>query len=258
MLFINDYINIKIIINLILLFLLFFIFTSNHSYKNNNNIKKNEITKRLQLSNEFNNIYSILYDAARFGDLNYNFSKDIKSNTINYQIFKKNWVCACVIGKNENLYAREFVEYYRLIGFDKIYIFDNNEINKGDFEEILKKYINNKFVEIIDIKGFESIQIPVYNYCYKANKNKCDWIAFLDFDEYIFINESKNINTYLYNERFQKCQSILLNWKIYDDNDLEKYDNRTLLERFTRQKGNLCVVKSIVRGELNNLIIFYL
>ena len=77
MLFINDYINIKIIINFILLFLLFFIFTSNHSYKNNNNIKENEITKRLQLSKEFNNIYSILYDAARFGDLNYNFTKDI-------------------------------------------------------------------------------------------------------------------------------------------------------------------------------------
>lgn len=59
----------------------------------------------------------------------------------------------------------------------------------------------------------------------------------------------------MYNEKLEKCQSVLLSWKIYDDNDLEKYDNRSLMERFTRTKGNLCVVKSIIRGELNNLII---
>ena len=153
----NYFINIKIIINLILLF---YIFTSKYNNSKNNSkniyLKENLIKKRLQLSKEFNNIYSILYDAARFGDLNYNFTNDINLQTINYQINKKNGVCACVIGKNENLYAKEFVEYYRLtslnnimlIGFDKIYIFDNNEINKGDFEEILN-YLLTLFLFVI-------------------------------------------------------------------------------------------------------------
>ena len=86
----------------------------------------------------------------------------LKMQTINYQINKKNGVSACVIGKNENLYVKEFVEYYRLyfkiqitflnyimlIGFDKIYIFDNNEINKGDFEEILN-YLLTLFLFVI-------------------------------------------------------------------------------------------------------------
>ena len=58
----------------------------------------------------------------------------IKSNIWNEQkLFykddkKKLKVCLCVIGKKENLYAREFVDYYRKIGYNNIFIYDNNEI----------------------------------------------------------------------------------------------------------------------------------
>ena len=64
----NYFINIKIIIIFILLFYIF-ISKYNNNKNNSNNIylKEKLIKKKLQLSKEFNNIYSILYDAARFG-----------------------------------------------------------------------------------------------------------------------------------------------------------------------------------------------
>lgn len=159
------------------------------------------------------------------------------------------------MGKNENLYAREFVEYYHLLGFDKIIIFDNNDINEENFEDVLKDYIDTKFVEIFDIRGILSVQIPVLNYCYKKFQNLFDWIAFIDFDEYLYINDSYNINEYLYNKRFQKCQSILFNWVIYGDNNLDKYENKTLNIRFNHSNIILPTVKSMVRGGFNNLLI---
>ena len=82
-----------------------------------------------------------------------------------------------------------------------------------------------------------------------------DWIFFLDFDEYLFIEKDHNINQYLYNKRFEKCQSILFNSKIYDDNNLLHYDNRTLLKRFTHKIDLFCATKSMVRGGIKNLII---
>lgn len=42
----------------------------------------------------------------------------------------------CIIGKKENLYAEEYLNYYIGIGFDHIFIYDNNDI--GD--ENLKIY----------------------------------------------------------------------------------------------------------------------
>ena len=130
-----------------------------------------------------------------------------------------------------------------------------NNIDGENFHDILKDYISKNLVEIIDIRGFSSSQIGASNYCYYKYNYKCDWLGFFDMDEYLYINLHLNINTYLYNSRFKKCQSIIFNWYVYDDNNLEKYDNRTLLERFKNIKSKEKTSKSIVRGSLNNLLI---
>ena len=38
----------------------------------------------------------------------------------------KSKVCLCTLGKQENRYIREFVSYYKKLGVDKIYLYDNN------------------------------------------------------------------------------------------------------------------------------------
>ena len=67
------------------------------------------------------------------------------------------------MGKNENKYSLEFVEYYKKIGVDKIIIYDNNDINGETFESVVFKYIESKYVEIIDYRGKEKIQIKALN-----------------------------------------------------------------------------------------------
>ena len=44
--------------------------------------------------------------------------------------YKKNKnikVAICTIGKKENLYVKEFINYYVKLGIDKIFIYDDNE-----------------------------------------------------------------------------------------------------------------------------------
>ena len=132
----------------------------------------------------------------------------------------------CTIGKEENLYAREFVEYYISLGFNKIIILDNNNLDGEKFEEVLKDFLSKEVVEIKDIRGLKSVQIPSYNYCYKNNINLYDWIAFFDFDEFLFIKNNAYIKKYLYNDKFKKCQLVFFTRYIYDDNSLVKYDKR--------------------------------
>ena len=155
--------------------------------------KKNEKNK-LYLLNEYLKIYSILFFTAKEGKA----LRPSNNNIINnYSNIKRKGICLCTIGKNENLYARDFVEYYKLLGFDKIIIFDNNDLEGERFEDVLLEYINANFVTIIDIRGIEAAQLATDNYCYQKNKDIFDWIAFFDFDEYLFINESKTINNYI-------------------------------------------------------------
>ena len=110
------------------------------------NKDKNYITqmekeaRKLELSNELLKIYSDLYDYSRNG-----YSKPIvRNSSIDYlPKYKNSKICVCSIGKNENLYIKEFVEYYKSIGIDKIFIYDNNDIQGESFETVLEDYKKN-------------------------------------------------------------------------------------------------------------------
>ena len=94
-------------------------------------------------------------------------------------------VCLCTIGKKENLYASEFVEHYKKIGYDKIFIYDNNDIGDERFENVLNKHISSNFVQIINYRGYRGKrQIPqsdAFIDCYEKNKNNYDWLSFFYF-----------------------------------------------------------------------------
>ena len=56
-------------------------------------------------------------------------------NNINKK--SKYFGCFCAMGRKENLYARELIEYYKTIGFDKFIINDNNLPNTEKFSDVL-------------------------------------------------------------------------------------------------------------------------
>ena len=162
-------------------------------------------------------------------------------------------VCLCTCGKKENLYVKEFVEHYKKYGVDKIFIYDNNDLNGEYFEETISNYIMNDYVKIINFRGQNKIQLKAMNDCYKKNFLKYDWFLFYDIDEFIFLKDFFNIKSFLNQTKFDDCKIILLNWVLHSDNDLIYYDNRSLFTRF-KKKGkkikNAIDVKPILRGSI--------
>ena len=59
-----------------------------------------------------------------------------------YRMISNIKVCVCTCGKNENKYARGFVEYYKKYNDNKIFIYDNNEEKSEKFESLISDYIN--------------------------------------------------------------------------------------------------------------------
>ena len=169
------------------------------------------------------------------------------------QFHKKIKVCLCAVGKNENKYIIEFVEHYKNYGIDKIFIYDNNDLNGEKFDEILSEYIKKDFIEIIYHRGEKGIQKRMFQDCYEKNKKEYNWLIFYDLDEYIHLKRYKNIKEYLNSKKFKKCNSIYLNFLFHTDNNLKYYDNRSLSERFTETIKKKCIGKSILKGNLNNI-----
>ena len=150
---------------------------------------------------------------------------------------KKLKVCLCTVGKEENLYVREYVSHYKKYNLDKIFIYDNNEINGEAFNDSINDYISSGFVEIINVRGKIAPQLDSFQDCFENNKNKFDWILFYDMDEYIYLKKYHNIKHYLGRKIFKKCEVIQLNMFFHTDNNKLYYENKTLAERFP-EKNN--------------------
>lgn len=178
---------------------------------------------------------------------------------LEYYIYIKNTnkklkVCICTVGKKENNYIMEYIKHYKNYGFDKIFLYDNNEKNNEKFEDIIYDFIKKGFVEIINFRGRMRIQRRAINDCYRRNNNKYDWIFFNDIDEFIYLKNYKNIKIFLNKSKFNKCQTIQFNWVMHTDNNFIYYNNKSLVERFPEKGKSLNTsidVKSIIRGNIS-------
>ena len=169
-----------------------------------------------------------------------------------YYFVSNKFICLCVIGKEENAYIKEFVNHYKTLGFDHIYLYDNNELNGEKFEDVIRNEIKEDFISIINYRGYKGVQLNAYFNSYKNNYKNYRWLAFFDIDEFLELPENKTIRQFLENKIFSNCQNIKIGWLEFTDNDLTKYENKSVQERFTTPLVNHSrIVKSVVRGNLN-------
>ena len=169
---------------------------------------------------------------------------------------KENYIyyaCIIVPAKHENLYVREFVEYYLKLGVEKFYFGDDNPEDIENLSDVLNDYIQKGIVDIEYIYSRNLSLTEFLDSAFKSVKLRCKWFLIYEFDEFLeFTNKTMILKDYLENPIFDKCDVIRIHWMMYDDNNLVYYDDRPVNERFTHgcryDKANI-YHKSIVRGK---------
>ena len=144
-------------------------------------------------------------------------------------------IALCAIAKKENRYLAEFVRYYRDIGFDHIYLYDNNDKTDERLEDAVPSDVASGFVDVIDCRGEHGAQIKAYNECYSRYGGKYDWMAFFDVDEFLTFSEKSGVQSakeFLAMERFADSDVVCVNWMCYGDNGKLRYEPGSVIERF--------------------------
>lgn len=136
----------------------------------------------------------------------------------------------CAIAKNENRYIVEWLKYHISIGFDHIFLYDNNDVYGERIEWVLTPEVI-PYVTIFDVRGKKYIQKEIYNVCYYSYE--FDWCAFIDIDEFItFTSESKfkKITEFLSDKK--QYDAVHLNWKCYGDGGVLNSQDSSVISRF--------------------------
>ena len=91
-------------------------------------------------------------------------------------------VVVCAMAKNEHLYIKDWCNHYLKIGFDKIYIYDNDDLDAPSIKDYVPK---SDKIEIIDLRGVreECLLHHTFDNFYKTHK--FDWCLFCDIDEFL-------------------------------------------------------------------------
>ena len=152
----------------------------------------------------------------------------------------------CAIIRNENLYLREWVDYHKKLGFDKIIIYDNNN-PEGEYpHQVIGDYIMDGFVDVHNVRGYAfrfmvdnvpfCMQIECYNKCLKEYRKEMDWIAFIDTDEFITIseNEPQDIHDLFikYDYAGKGAKQVLMSWYNIGSDGALDYEEGHVQDRF--------------------------
>ena len=98
-------------------------------------------------------------------------------------------VALIAIGRQENRYAREWVEYHLGLGVEHIYILDNNREGEEHFEAVLSDFIDSGKVTIENYRDQPLAILRAYTEAYHRHKDEYDWIGIIDFDEFLDIRK---------------------------------------------------------------------
>jgi hypothetical protein len=93
------------------------------------------------------------------------------------------YLSVCAIYRNEASYLREWIEFHRLVGVERFYLYDNESTD--EHLQVLEPYLREGTVVVHDWPG-AAAQLSAYADCLERYRNDSRWIAFIDLDEFLF------------------------------------------------------------------------
>jgi hypothetical protein len=134
----------------------------------------------------------------------------------------------CTIALHEEPYIDEWIQYHLKLGFDHIYVYDNSPANP--LQHLPQRYPQQ--VTVIPFPGPQR-QMPSYRHFVRQFRHRHTWAAFIDVDEFVVLRQHKHILGLL--QEYCPRGALGLHWVIFDSNNHRLYEDRPVLERFTRR-----------------------
>lgn len=141
-------------------------------------------------------------------------------------------VAICAIAKNEGPYLHEWAAYHRLIGFEDILVYDHESTDESG--EVLAALKREGLVEPIRwaVPPSKKPQWLAYADGLERLRDRTEWIAFIDLDEFVTLPRHETIQDFL--AEYGSLEAIAMNWKVFGTSGHQKREPGLVIERFTR------------------------
>ncbi|MDR2933925.1 MAG: glycosyltransferase family 92 protein [Rickettsiales bacterium] len=179
--------------------------------------------------------------------------KHFKKNfAIEEKLDFSNFLSLVLIIKNEASYIEEWINYHRIVGVNKFYIYDNESTD--NLKKILQPYIKSNLVDYTYWTGQKQQKI-VYNDALKKHRLDTKWLGFIDSDEFLVPVSKKTLPDVI--KEINPKYGLQVHWVFYGSNGHIKRSSGLVIERFTKRAANDYYPNHICKSIVNPRIIYY-
>jgi glycosyl transferase family 92 len=144
----------------------------------------------------------------------------------------KPYLAVAAIYRNEAPYLREWIEFHRLVGVERFFLYNNESTD--EHMEVLAPYIDEGIVEWEDFPGFPP-QLACYQHVIDTRRDAARWIAFIDVDEFLFSPTWLPIPEIL--REFEDHNGVAVNCAVFGTSGHQTPPPGLVLENYTRRLG---------------------
>ena len=120
------------------------------------------------------------------------------------------YLSVAAIYRDEAAYLREWIEFHRLVGVERFFLYDN--FSTDDHRAVLAPYLDSGEVVVHEWPVFPG-QVPAYNDAIQRHGPESRWIAFIDIDEFLFSPTGRPLPEVL--AEYEQWPGVLANWAMY-------------------------------------------
>lgn len=158
------------------------------------------------------------------------------------------YLSICAIFKDEASYLPEWIEFHRLVGVERFFLYDNGSNDGG--REVVEPWVRAGVVSIRDcsIPLGEGGQGCAYTDALSRARARTRWLAFIDVDEFLFSPGPSPLPDVL--REYEQHPGVVVNWQVYGSCGQTTTTEGLVIERFVRRARTGWVrnrrVKSVV------------
>lgn len=155
----------------------------------------------------------------------------------------KKKIALVTMAKEEDLYLQEWIDYHLKIGFDDIFIYQNNWRFNKPIQHEQVHFMEWDVESTTTIMRDNPWEWNRHAMCYvsfgKQFYEDYEWAAFFDVDCFLDLKQTKDVKSFISQFDNLPQRQVAINFAMYGDNGITEFNenNTSVLERFTKRWG---------------------
>jgi hypothetical protein len=121
------------------------------------------------------------------------------------------YLAASTLYLNDAPYLREWIEFHRLVGVERFFLYDNGSTD--NHLDVLGPYIEDGIVTLREWRPSPPDHREVFDDCLRRHREDARWIAFFDVDEFLFSPTGKPVAELL--REYERWPGVGVNWAMF-------------------------------------------